>query len=277
MHLLITGSTGLVGRFIVDRFLAEGWQVTNLSRARSPGLAHIPFALGDKADLPVADLLAHCAFDHIPGHYRGGEGDDPEGFRTRNLNGSIALFEASKAAGIANVAFLSSRAVYGDYLPGTSLHEDLPPRPDTLYGQVKLEAENALAELSDANFTGISLRATGVYGSGNANKWSGLFADFRFGMTPPPRVATEVHGDDLADAVWRLRQGPAGVFNVSDITLDRHDLLDMVAKHTGCKTPLPPRADASKVSAMDTTKLRATGWEPGGMEKLRASLRTMIC
>ncbi|WP_108258089.1 NAD-dependent epimerase/dehydratase family protein [Mangrovicoccus ximenensis] len=149
----VTGGTGLVGRFIVEDLLAAGEEVVVLSRARQPDPpfsrpAEVrPFLLDRAAetDLRGVDRLVHCAFDHVPGRYRGGEGDDPEGFRRRNAGGSLALFRAAREAGVGSAVFLSSRAVYGAYPPGTLLAEDLVPRPDTLYGAAKLSAEEGLA------------------------------------------------------------------------------------------------------------------------------------
>lgn len=280
-HVLITGGSGLVGQFISNRFLAEGWKVTILSRTppHMPNVHYVPFTLGHSVELPVADLLVHCAFDHLPGRYRGGEGDDPATFRARNFNGSLILFKAAETAHIPCITFLSSRAVYGDYPAGTSLNESLTPRPDSLYGQLKRDTENALADMATADLSTISVRATGVYGpSGGsaAHKWSGLFSDYLNGLPIPPRIATELHGGDLADAIWRLNTAKSGLYNASDITLDRHDLLKMVAQETGCQHPLPARADATQVSAMDTARLIKIGWQPGGMEKLKRTIPALI-
>lgn len=278
-HALITGGTGQVGHFIAARFLVKGWQITNLSRRPALDISHIPYALGDRPKLPAADLLIHCAFDHLPGRYRGGEGDDPDGFRNRNLDGSITLFEAAKATGIPRVIFLSSRAVYGGYPPGTTLPDGLPPKPDTLYGDIKWQAEQALNALSSPEFSSASIRATGIYGrapDGHENKWTETFVEFCSGQTPEPRVATELHVDDLADAVWRLRKGPTGAFNASDLMLDRHDLLQLIAKWTNCTTALPKRADANQVSAMTCERLTALGWKPGGRDKLEDCVPGML-
>lgn len=282
MRVAITGGTGLVGRFLVQEALAVGDRVTLLSHT-SPGVfagpvAHLPYGLGDAPDLTGQDVLIHCAFAHLPGRYRGGEGDDPAGFTRANLDGSIALFQAARDAGVPRVIFLSSRAVYGAYPPGTTLTEDLPPKPDTLYGRVKWQAEQWLAGAAAPDFTTISLRATGVYGPagpGQTHKWAGLFADYLSDQPIAPRRGTELHGDELAQAVRIALTAPTGAYNLSDITLDRHDLLALVARETGCTHPLPARSD-SPVSAMDCTKIRALGWRPGGMARLRATIPELL-
>lgn len=291
MRLAVTGGTGLVGRFIVEAALAAGDRVTVLGRAApAPGFFSAPTdfrpyeLLGFPPALAGHDALVHAAFDHLPGRYRGGEGEDPEGFRRANVQGSLRLFAALRAAGIRRVVFLSSRAVYGAYPPGTRLDEAMEPRPDTLYGEAKLAAERGLAALATPGFVPVSLRATGVYGPagpGQRHKWADLFAAFARGEAIRPRVATEVHGADLAAAVRRVLGADAGavsgkVFNVSDLLLDRHDLLAEVARLTDNPAPLPPPADATTVSVMECGPLSALGWQPGGWRRLRASLPEML-
>ena len=280
MKIALTGGTGLVGRFIVDAARAAGHQVTLLSRTPPPGGLRYDLT-GPVPNLSGHDSLIHAAFQHAPGRYRGGEGTDPEGFLAANRAGSLRLFAAAREAGVARALFLSTRAVYGDHPAGTVLTEDLELRPDTLYGQMKTDVEQGLAALSSPGFSTASLRATGVYGPGPNHKWTNLFADFHAARPVAPRVATEVHGDDLAAAALLLLNAPAQAlaphtFNVSDLTLDLHDLLAEVARLTGCTAPLPPRADAAKVSVMDCTRLRALGWQPGGWPLLRASLPAML-
>lgn len=260
MHVLLTGGTGCVGRFIAADLCAAGHRVTLLGR--SPG-AH-PWSLADTAPrLPRADALVHAALDHAPGRFRGGEGADPARFRRLNLDGTRALLEA---AGEMPVVFLSSRAVYGDHRRGETLREDDPATPDSLYGEVKLAAEQALGP------RGTALRATGVYG-GRPHKWQALFADWLAGMPVAPRIATEIHGADLAAAVRLVleRRAP-GVFNVSDLLLDRHDLLARLGALTGCPHPPPPRAEGPPPGVMATDRLRALGWSPGGTARLDAFL-----
>ena len=279
MRIALTGATGLVGPFVHARLVRDGHEVSVLGRRPVRGARHLPFSLdGVVPDLSGCDALIHLALDHLPGRYRGGEGKDAAGFRARNLDGTRRLFDAARTAGVGRVAFLSSRAVYGALPPGTSLSEETPCRPDTEYGRVKFGGEAALAE------TGIpatSLRATGVYGpapDGRAHKWAELFDDFLAGRAIAPRVATEVHGDDLAAAVALALGTPAPppVLNVSDIVLDRRDLLAMVGAVRGVDLPLPDRADPTRLNVMETGRLRALGWRPGGLDALRRSIPRMI-
>lgn len=284
--ILISGATGYAGRFIAEAFLADRHDVIALSRTPPPsGFFSRPVrwmagSLDPDADhdtaFDKADIFVHCAFAHLPGQYRGGEGDDPAAFVRANVDGTLALMAAARRAGVSRAIFLSSRAVYGPKPSGTALVEDTPCAPYTLYGETKLAVETALAAMADEHFLPVSIRATGIYGPagpGRAHKWAGLFEAFAARHAIAPRIGTEVHGDDLANAVRLLATipverlgalGTAPVFNVSDLLLDRRDLLSAYAEQAGIDRPLPPRADAAAFNAMDCARLKALGWRPRG-------------
>jgi nucleoside-diphosphate-sugar epimerase len=286
MRIAVTGATGFVGHHTVAHLLAAGHDVLTVGRRPSLHAAagFAPFDLDDPApDLRGRDVLVHAALSHVPGRYRGGEGDAPEAFLRRNLAGTLRLFETARDQAVRRILFLSSRAVYGNYPPGTSLHEDLAPRPDTLYGEVKRLAEEALVRLAAPDLAVASLRATGVYGPpvpGLEHKWARLLDDFVQGRPVAPRASTEVHAGDLAEAIHLLAAAEPimlspMVFNVSDFVLDRHDLLAQYAKLTGIDVPLPARSDGGTVSVMTTDRLHRLGWRPRGPSRLRETLQAL--
>ncbi|OAP37865.1 UDP-glucose 4-epimerase [Sinorhizobium glycinis] len=292
-RVLVSGGTGFVGRFIVEHLLASGYKVTVGGRVRpaeaffSHPVSHVPLRLDADADqIAVFDdiyYFVHAAFEHVEGRYRGGEGSDPEGFRRANLDGSVRLFEEAQSAGVRRCVFLSSRAVYGE-TPSAVLDETTPAEPDTLYGEVKLAAEDALKALAAHGFVTASLRVTGVYGPagpGRKHKWEGLFANYLAGWPVPPRIGTEVHGDDVAAAIrLMLEADPAKVsgqiFNVSDVLTGNREILAVLQAAIGCRHPLPAAVERADFKEMSTDKLRALGWAPGGRERLAATIRELV-
>ncbi|TPW32695.1 NAD-dependent epimerase/dehydratase family protein [Pararhizobium mangrovi] len=291
MRVLVTGGAGHVGRFVVEHLLAEGHAVVAAGRALpEPGFSRPvefhrltldPYHLAPAA-LAGTTHLVHAAFAHVPGRYRGGEGDDPAGFSRANRDGSRALFEAAKAAGIRSAVFLSSRAVYGSEPAGTSLHEKTVAHPDTLYGTVKHEAEADLAALAGPDFVTTRLRVTGVYGATpgtGRHKWEALFADWLAGRAIAPRCGTEVHGEDVAQAVrlalFRTSAPSDLLLNVSDVVADRRDILRMLAEESACENALPERGDPSALGIMRSDRLRALGWRPGGKRRLEDTVRQL--
>lgn len=287
MRVLITGGTGQVGRFLTRDLISAGHEVILLGGRPPapelfPGLAgFVHWRLGDPVAPPPAAALVHAAFDHVPGAYRGGEGDDAGGFWRRNFDGSARLFDAAAGQGIRRLVFLSSRAAYGEGRAGETLREEDAVAPETLYGQLKHATEQNLSRLGAQGLAPVSLRITGVFGAapGRADhKWRGLFARYLAGERVEPRVATEVHGADVAAAVRLTLERPdvTGLLNVSDILLDRHDLLARVRTLTGCAHPPPPRADPAALAVMATDRLEALGWRPAGLARLAADLPALI-
>jgi UDP-glucose 4-epimerase len=290
MKVLVSGGTGVVGRYVVEDLLSAGYAVAVGGRtAPAPDLfskpvGFVPLTLDPDVDRRAAFddayFFVHCAFDHLPGKYRGGEGDDPDGFRRLNLDGTVRLLETARRAGIRRCIFLSSRAVYGDRPAGERLFETTEAVPNTLYGEVKLNAERALRSMSEQGFVGVSLRATGVYGDLHPNKWQPLFDDYLQGRAVASRAGTEVHGRDLARAVRMMLelesarvQGEA--FNVSDILTDTREIVSLLRQETDCPHPLPAPSRHSVVSVMDTAKIRALGWSGGGRDLLRSTIREL--
>ncbi|MCD7110544.1 NAD(P)-dependent oxidoreductase [Rhizobium sp. DKSPLA3] len=291
MRVLVSGATGIVGRFVVEHLLVRGHEVVAGVRDVTAALPvsrpveTVFLSLDRDAPLPGfkgCDAFVHAAFQHVPGRYRGGEGNDPEGFRRANVDGSLRLWTAAKRAGVRRCLFLSSRAVYGPQPSGDLLSETMAPAPESLYGVVKWEAERALAALGTADFMTVSLRATGVYGllHGLPHKWEGLARDYLAGRPVEDRVGTEVHGDDLAAAVLRLLTADAPLvgnkaFNASDLLTSHHDVLSELQQANGCRHPLPAPLDRRLFGEMDTTRLRALGWHPGGSTRFRADIAAL--
>lgn len=280
-HILLTGASGTLGRFIAERLLNDGHTVTCLGRSdpKIDGIHYARWDLGqENVTLPPADALVHAALFHEPGKYRGGEGDDPHTFIEMNVGGAIRLFDAAKRAGVAQSVFLSSGTVYADAGNWKVLKEDAELGPDSLYGEVKIAGEMALENQCDDAMRGTVLRVAGVYGLApgkTSHKWSGLFMDCAASEPLEPNLTTEVHGEDLAAAVALVldrdeaSQPVFDIFNVSDILLDRQDLLRLFSEKADLTAPLPSRAPGP-LGVLEPGKLKVLGWNPGGMAKLEA-------
>jgi nucleoside-diphosphate-sugar epimerase len=292
-RVLVSGGTGYAGRFIVEHLLANGYKVTVGGRtAPEPGffsrdVSFVPLFLDPDADqIEAFDhvyYFVHAAFDHLPGKFRGGEGDDPDGFRRANLDGTVRLFETARDAGVRRCVLLSSRAAYSPQEPGVLLKEGMHGKPDTLYGEVKLQAERSLLSLCGHGFVTASLRATGIYGPagpGLQHKWAPLFEDYLSGRPVPPRAGTEVHGDDVARAVRLMLEADTmringETFNVSDILTDNREILSILQRVTHCPHPLPEVAATDGYNAMGTCKIEALSWKPGGTALLEKTVAQM--
>lgn len=296
MRIAVTGGTGYVGRYIVDALIASGHDVCvlvrdNRQRPDLPSAAQqVRGALDPDADfsalLDGADALVHTAYHHVPGRYRGGEGDDLAGFMRINVGGSLALLAAAYRAGVERCVVFSSRAVYGRRPPGTRLTEETGIAPDTHYGAAKAALEAFAASFARQNGWCIcALRPTGVYGLArppDRSKWLGLVRSLLAGENQVEgRAGTEVHGADVARAVILLLQAPAEnvagrAFNCSDLVVTRRDIARHVAQITGRDVPLPPASDASALSIMTCEGLKSLGLTFSGQALLQQTIGELI-
>ncbi len=302
MRLALTGASGTIGEFCLRDGLQRGWQQRLMMRHGSlppalaglaqPGLEVCQADLTDRDFSPLLDgceALIHAAFAHEPGRYRGGEGDDARGFWELNLGATVALLEQARAAGVRRVVLFSSRAVFGPQQIGR-LDESAPCQPDTHYGLQKLTLEGLTRLYSNQpeRFAVTCLRPTGVYGTrldANASKWASLVQSIAAGNWPQGnRQASEVHGDDVAQAVAVLLTAPvdavAGqLFNLSDLVTSQQDLADLIAHQLGRALPSSQRRPAlepMRGPLLDCNKLLALGWRPRGHSGLVADLAALV-
>lgn len=149
MRVLVTGSSGRVGRAIVARLRADRQGVVGLDRAPSSTTDRVA-DLADAAALRMAlagvDAVVHAAALHAP-HV--GVLPDAE-FRRINVDGTRAVLDAATAAGVRRIVLTSTTALYGAAAEGVDaaawIDEDTVPEPQTIYHHTKLEAEALLRE-----------------------------------------------------------------------------------------------------------------------------------
>ena len=293
MRVALTGASGIVGRFIAARLAREGCDIVALAR---PGSDRTGFGFpvtwieGDldteaalDSLLQGADALVHSAYDHLPGLYRGGEGNDVEGYWRTNLLGSLRLLHAANGCDVGRVVVLSSRAVFGRP-SATRVGDNHPTSPDTHYGAHKV----ALEGLASVYPSTTCIRPTGVYGithPASRSKWFDMARDVVAGRpVTTSRTSTEVHGDDVATAVWLLltarEADVAGrAFNCSDLVVSTHEIADRMYTTQGiapaARPTMPPEMPPPDI-IMRCAGLRSLGWRPGGRRRLQATIRALL-
>jgi nucleoside-diphosphate-sugar epimerase len=230
--ILVTGASGFVGAALVGRLAREAWPVRACVRRSDvslpPGAQVVRQAdLGPQAQW--AELLVGVtAVVHAAAHVHVMDASGPDAlakFRRVNVGGSLALARAAAAAGVRRFVFISSVKVHGEATaPGRSFREDDPPAPMDAYGISKMEAEQALREVSAA--TGMELviiRPPLVYGPGVKANFAALVRLVRRGW-PLPLGAIHnqrslVSLDNLVDLIMTCLRHPRAAgeaFLVSD-------------------------------------------------------------
>ena len=171
---LVTGGAGFIGSHIVEALLDRGADVRVLDnfstgkRENLPGLSdRLEIQEGDlrdyaavKAAVRDVEVIFHqAAFISVPESM-----EKPQECFDVNVAGTIALFEAARAAGVRRVVFASSAAVYGESgsLP---LLEDTPAQLLSPYAASKRTIEIYAQMYSEALGLGVvALRYFNVYG-----------------------------------------------------------------------------------------------------------------
>jgi len=314
MSWLVTGGAGYIGAHIVRALAEAGLDPVVLDDISSGDASFVPegvpFVQGTILDqeLVANTLREHRAEGviHVAGFkYAGVSVQRPLHTYEQNVEGTRVVLAAMADAGVSNLVFSSSAAVYGT--PDVPLvTEDLPKRPASPYGESKLigewliAAQGVATAASDAPLRHTSLRYFNVVGSGDPsvydmsphNLFPIVFEMLIDGRTPRingddyntpdgTNVRDYVHVADVAAAhvvaAQRLRAGepvePA--YNLgSQNGLSVREIMDAVARVTGIEfTPEvgPRRAgDPDRIVATGELAARDLDW------KMRYTLDEMV-
>lgn len=172
---VVTGGAGFIGSHLVDALLARDWRVAvvdSFATGREANLAHVRDRIAlhrfDVADdtAPLADIFSDAAAvfhlaglaDIVPSIER------PVDYFRANVDGTMRVMEAARAANAGAVIYAASSSCYGipDAFPTS---EDAPVRPQYPYALTKYLGE--LTALHWGRVYGlpvVSLRLFNVYG-----------------------------------------------------------------------------------------------------------------
>lgn len=165
-NVLVTGGTGFIGNHLVTKLLKEGHRVTVVSRRAAdphllPGTTVVSGFFGDQKIL--AKLGDYDGVFHLAACTDGTD-------RTRevNVDGTAALAEWTAGKKIPFFFFASSIEAQGPGEdPGKKQTARDPCRPIGVYGQSKLDAEQALVRTFQNSSTRLVIARIGnVYGPG---------------------------------------------------------------------------------------------------------------
>jgi nucleoside-diphosphate-sugar epimerase len=250
----VTGATGAVGPALVERLDRDGHRVRAMSRR--PGRATNPSAsvewlCGDVTDrafvsraLEGMDWVFHLAAHlHVPSP----DALQRSTYELVNVEGTRLVAEESAAAGVSRLVFVSSVSVYGP-TASAIVDETTPPRPDTLYGETKLRAEERALGLKAKDSEGplaCVLRLGAVYGPRMKGNYLRLAQALRSGWFVPVgdglNRRTLVHEADVAEAALLAAASPraAGqVYNVTDGRVHRlHEIIEVMCAALGRRPP----------------------------------------
>ncbi|MCT8002356.1 NAD(P)H-binding protein [Sphingomonas sanguinis] len=197
----VTGATGFVGRAVVDRAAGSGLSLRALTRRAQPSRAGITWIAGalDKPESLATLVEGADAVLHIAGVVNA---PDREGFAAGNVDGTRAMVEATKAAGIKRFVHVSSLSAREPEL--------------SIYGWSKRQAEN---EVTESGLDWTIVRPSGIYGP-HDTEWLDVFRTARLGLSfmPPPGKLSLIAVEDFARLLTILvaTDGPRAALEVDD-------------------------------------------------------------
>jgi nucleoside-diphosphate-sugar epimerase len=217
MKILITGATGRIGSRLVPRMLNQGYSVRVLVRREEQAEASqqqgAEAAVGDllTADSLLPAVAGVQGIVHLAAFFRGASQAQAQ---AANVEGTLALAQAARQAGVSRLIYASTNLVYGPGRGRPAREEDQPqPPPGSAYPKTKHAAEQALLAL---NLDLCILRLAFVYGEGDPH----LAEAARWALTwPAAKRLHMLHHADVAQAVRLAIDSPeaAGkIYNVAD-------------------------------------------------------------
>lgn len=289
MHVsrtIVTGGAGFIGSHLTELLLRQGHQVAvldNLSTGRLENLAHLKGSAGlSFHQVELAEWQAiRSLFDGVDWVFHlAGLADivpsieHPLEYHRANVDGTVAVVEAARLAGVKRLVYAASSSCYGlpDVFPTPETAEIRPQYP---YALTKFLGERIVLHWAHVyKLQALSLRLFNVYGprsrtGGTYGAVFGVFLaqklkgkpftvvgdgtqtrDFTF-VTDVVRAFLQAAESDLTGEVFNV--GSGGTYSVNRLV----ELLDGPVVH------IPKRPGEPDCTFADTTKIRQRlEWTP---------------
>jgi nucleoside-diphosphate-sugar epimerase len=211
-RVLVTGATGFLGGWLVNRLSADGVPVRALARRPDrdryiKDLPHVEIVQGDITDgARMQEVIQRCSVVY---HVAAALGGNIDHQRRVNVGGTRTVAEAAASVGVRRIVHVSTIAVYG-YRNRADVTEDTPFDPGhDPYNITKAEAETALREVCAAHGLEYTIIRPGMIYGPRSNTWTRIM--FRLARRKPTIFigdgsgsAYPIHVDDVVDLMTVL-------------------------------------------------------------------------
>ncbi len=249
--VLITGGSGLIGRYLTLLFLEKGYKVSHLSRKRGHTCSVPSLAWDPEHD--IIDPFAFKNVDHIV-HLAGaniGEGRWTS-TRKKELIGSRVksaslLFRTISTQESRIKSFISASAAgYYGSVTSEKIFEETDPPADDFLGNICSHWEDAAGKFESSGIRTVKIR-TGVVLERSDGALSGFLAAARFGLFPVLGGGNQympwIHIADLCEIYLRAVSDNSmnGPYNaVSPCHITNREFMKILAKVKGKPFIHPP-------------------------------------
>ncbi len=276
--VLVTGATGFVGSAVVRKAIARGFLVRALVRPKSSraNLADVAYEVAE-GDMRDAASLAAAMTDvrylfHVAADYRLWARDPDEIIRN-NRDGTRAVMEAARGAGVERIVYTSSVATLKPRDDGSDADEW--DRADVnsaigAYKKSKVAAERVVESMAGDGLPVVIVSPSTPIGPRDIRPTpTGRIVVAAANGRMPAYVETGlnlVHVDDVADghllALEKGRIGESYILGGHNVMLK--DILTEIARLMGRRAPRVslPRAPLYPLAIASETLARITGREP---------------
>jgi dihydroflavonol-4-reductase len=290
---LVTGATGFVGSAVARRLLAAGFIVRVLARPGSDrrNLAGLEVEVAEGNLTDAASLQRACAgcdaLFHVAADYRLWA-PNPEELYQANVEGTRALLQAARNAGVARIVYTSSVAVLGIPKDGTPGNEDTPVTVDDMIGHYKRSkflAEEVAQQFARDGLPVVIVNPSTPIGPRDLKPTpTGRVVRDAAAGKMPAYVDTGLniaHVEDVAEGHWLAYQkgvvGQRYVLGGTDMSL--REILAVIADIVGRKPPKVrlPHGVVLPIAYISETLARITGKPPvATVEEVRMSKKHMF-
>jgi len=293
VRALVTGATGFVGSAVARRLLREGHSVRVLARAGSSrsNLQGLDVEVVE-GDLTRPDsLLPACegcdALFHVAADYRLWAPDPSELYRA-NVDGTRAILDAARRAGVKRIVYTSSVATLGIPKDGTPGSETTPVTVDDMIGHYKRSkflAEEVARQFAAEGTPVVIVNPSTPIGPHDIKPTpTGRIVRDAMAGRLPAYVDTGlniVHVEDVAEGHWLAHErGVVGErYILGGFNMSLRDVLTEIADIAGRSPPKVrlPHAAVMPVAYVAQAWARVTGMQPiATVEEVRMSKKRMF-
>lgn len=253
--VLITGGSGMIGKYLTATLLSEGYNVSHLSRGRGQSDVRVFRWDPDKGLLDPAALAGIDHVVHLAGANIGEKrwtGQRKEEIRKSRIDSASILYNTLKINGVRIKSFISASGIsyYGTFTSEKIFSETDPPAGDFL-GNICREWEEAADLFLKDGIRTVKIR-TAVALEKNDSALRRIMAPARFGFLGMAGSGRQympwIHIKDLTNVYLKAVKDESfsGSYNaVSPQHVTHREFMNILSEVTGkplLKIPVPPVA-----------------------------------